>query len=310
MRQTASACAKVILCGEHAVVYGQPAIALPLSDVRVTATAEPAETLTFVLQDLNETFDLTQTHPITELAMRVCEALNVPPPPIAVHLSSQIPIASGLGSGAAIATAVARLLCQVLERPADPEFINTLVYESEKRFHGTPSGIDNTVIVYETPIYFVRDKPIERLTLIGSYTLLIGDTGVRAPTHIPVGDVRRLYEAEPDRIGPVIEAIGKISRDIRHLLLGGDASAIGRLMTDNHRLLQTLTVSSSELDSLVMAALKAGALGAKMSGGGRGGNMIALVTPQTRAAVKDTLLQAGAVHVLETTLQGHEFSSP
>ena len=79
MRQTASACAKVILCGEHAVVYGQPAIALPLSDVRVTATAEPAETLTFVLQDLNETFDLTQTHPITELAMRVCEALNVPP---------------------------------------------------------------------------------------------------------------------------------------------------------------------------------------------------------------------------------------
>jgi len=227
-----------------------------------------------------------------------------------VHLSSQIPIASGLGSGAAIATAVARLLCQVLERPADPEFINTLVYESEKRFHGTPSGIDNTVIVYETPIYFVRDKPIERLTLIGSYTLLIGDTGVRAPTHIPVGDVRRLYEAEPDRIGPVIEAIGKISRDIRHLLLGGDASAIGRLMTDNHRLLQTLTVSSSELDSLVMAALKAGALGAKMSGGGRGGNMIALVTPQTRAAVKDTLLQAGAVHVLETTLQGHEFSSP
>jgi len=302
MMLTASACAKIILCGEHAVVYGQPAIALPISDVRVTASATDAAALTFVLQDLNETFDITHSHPIADLAARVCAALDVPPPPVTIHLTSQIPIASGLGSGAAIATAVARLLCQIYQRPADPEFLNPLIYESEKRFHGTPSGIDNTVIVYEQPVYFVRGEPIERLNVTGTYTLLIGDTGVRAPTHIPVGDVRRLYESDSARITPVLDKIGQLSREIRQSLTTGDTNTSGHLMTENHRLLQALTVSSPELDTLVMAALKAGAIGAKMSGGGRGGNMIALVSPDTQATVKDALLRAGAVRVLETTL--------
>jgi mevalonate kinase len=304
MTYTASACAKIILCGEHAVVYGQPAIALPLSDVRVMATAESAETLTFVLQDLNETFDLTQPHPIADLAARLCAAFNVPPPAVAIHLTSQIPIASGLGSGAAIATAVARLLCQICQRPADPDFINPLVYESEKQFHGTPSGIDNTVIAYEQPVYFVRGYPIERLDIQGQYSLLIGDTGVRAPTHIPVGDVRRLVEADTAHLSHTLNRIGQISRDIHRALRKHQLKEMGRAMNENHRLLQKLTVSSPELDTLVSAAQVAGAYGAKMSGGGRGGNMIALVSEETKPAVREALMQAGAVRVLETTLQG------
>lgn len=304
MIATASACAKIILCGEHAAVYGEPAIALPISDVRVTATATDAETLTFVLQDLNESFDITHQHPIADLAARVCAALDVPPPPVRIEITSQIPIASGLGSGAAIATAVARLLCHIAQREPHPDFLNPLIYESEKQFHGTPSGIDNTVIVYERPVYFVKGQPIETLDVQGEYMFLIGDTGVRAPTHIPVGDVRRLYEADPARYNPILKDIGQISHTIGRHLTTGSLADIGRLMIDNHRLLQILTVSSPELDTLVQAALTAGAFGAKMSGGGRGGNMIALVDAETKEAVKSALLQAGAVRMLETTLRG------
>jgi mevalonate kinase len=305
MTASASACAKIILCGEHAVVYGQPAIALPLSDVRVIASATDGQALTFVLQDLNESFDITHSHPIADLATRVCAALDVSPPPVEIRITSQIPIASGLGSGAAIATAVARLLCHIYQREPDPDFLNPLIYESEKQFHGTPSGIDNTVIVYEQPVYFVRGKAIERLDVKGAYTFLIGDTGVRAPTHIPVGDVRRLYESNPEKITPVLEEIGQISHTIGQNLAKGEIKDIGRLMIENHQLLQILTVSSPELDTLVTAALNAGALGAKMSGGGRGGNMIALVDSDTKEAVKNALVQVGAVHVLETTLHGN-----
>lgn len=304
MTQTASACAKIILCGEHAVVYGQPAIALPLSDIRVTATAEPADALTFVLQDLNETLTLEQTHPLTDLAVRVCAALTITPPAVGIRIASQIPIASGLGSGAAIATAVARLLCGLAQQTPDPDLINPLVYESEKQFHGTPSGIDNTVIAYEQPVYFVRGYTMERLEIQGQYTLLIGDTGVRAPTHIPVGDVRRMFEADPAKLSHVLNRVGQITRDMHRALRRSGPKTIGHLMNDNHRLLQQLTVSSPELDALVTAARSAGAYGAKMSGGGRGGNMIALVSPEAKAAVKAALIEAGAVQVLETTLQG------
>jgi mevalonate kinase len=88
----------------------------------------------------------------------------------------------------------------------------------------------------------------------------------------------------------------------RQAIESGDIEQLGRLMTRNHGYLRVLTVSSPELDALVQAALDAGALGAKLSGGGRGGNMIALVTAETKAAVRAALLSAGAKQVFETTV--------
>lgn len=300
----ADACAKIILCGEHAVVYGQPAIAMPVSSLRAVAAAEPADILRFALEDLDESFTLDSDSPIASLARQVCETLHIAPPPLTIRLKSAIPIASGLGSGAAIAAAVARVLFRAAGQSPDNERINALVYESEKLYHGTPSGIDNTVVVYEQPVYFIRDKPIETIKIQGEFHFIAADTGIAAPTKISVGDVRRLYESGRERIQPILEAIGVISRQVRAALESGDAAAMGKLMFENHVLLQQLTVSSLELDHLVEAALKAGAMGAKLSGGGRGGNMIALVTPDTAAPVKTALLSAGAVRVFETGLSG------
>lgn len=311
MLAEASAPAKVILCGEHAVVYGQPAIAVPVTGLRVVARVEadpPGERgLRVVTDDMNRVLppmvDLSSVRDALELtAGLVLARLHRQPPDLAIRIESAIPIASGLGSGAAVSTAFARALSAAIGHPLDNAALNEIVYEVEKIHHGTPSGIDNTVIVYEQPVYFVRQRPIEQFAIKQPFTLLIGDTGQSASTKIAVGDVRALYEAEPERIQPVIEAIGMLVRQARRVIEAGDIEQLGRLMTRNHGYLRVLTVSSPELDSLVQAALDAGALGAKLSGGGRGGNMIALVTAETKAAVWAALLAGGAKQVFETTV--------
>lgn len=311
MLAEASALAKVILCGEHAVVYGQPAIAVPVSGLRVVArvnTNPPGERGLILSAG-----GLSRVLPITVEAKKVYDALELTAglvlahlqqssPDLTISIESEIPIASGLGSGAAVSAAFGRALSRALGQPLDNGTLNQIVYEAEKIHHGTPSGIDNTVVVYEQPVYFVRQRPIESVAIKHAFTLLIGDTGHSASTKLAVGVVRTLYESEPERIQPVIEAIGMLVNQARKAIENGDIEQLGRLMTRNHGYLRVLTVSSPELDALVQAALDAGALGAKLSGGGRGGNMIALVSPVTKAAVRTALLAAGAKQVFETTV--------
>ncbi|NDJ61211.1 MAG: mevalonate kinase [Chloroflexi bacterium] len=312
MTNSVSAPAKIILFGEHAVVYGQPAIAVPVTDLRVFATFQPndppgqglrvtAEDLDIQLPgDLPERVDdaLSLT---TKLVLQRIGATHAPD--VTVAIDSQIPIASGMGSGAAFAAAFARALAASLNRTLDDDALNTLVYEIEKIHHGTPSGIDNTVIVYERPIYFVREQPIEPIDVGAPLHLLIGDTGQKASTREAVGDVRKLFDSDSSRIQPLLDEIGALVRSARDAIAAGDSQTVGALMSQNHTLLQVLTVSSPELDRLVGAATEAGALGAKLSGGGRGGNMIALVAPETQQQVGAALRAAGAVRVFPTTIR-------
>ncbi len=238
-----------------------------------------------------------------ELALKALDlhAINA-----ALRVQSTIPIASGLGSGAALAAALIRAVGQLAERPFDPETLNALVYEVEKRHHGTPSGIDNTVIVYEKPVYFQRISPtevlIETFPIARPFTLLVADTGQASPTRLAVGDVRRLYEAAPDRIGAIFTRIGDIVRAARRGIESGAVESLGPLMDENHALLRDLTVSSESLERLCQAARAAGAWGAKLSGGGRGGNLIALVSAERADSVADALRAAGAVNVIQTTV--------
>ncbi|MEP7294359.1 MAG: mevalonate kinase, partial [Chloroflexota bacterium] len=227
----ASAPAKVILVGEHAVVYGQPAIAVPVSDLRAYATAEPNDTgLRIVAADLDIPVDIdaeTVDNALALTARLVLKTLNLPPPAATLHIRSDIPIASGLGSGAAVSTALARALLLFLHQTMNNEQLNALIYEVEKIHHGTPSGIDNTVIVYERPVYFVREQPIETLALGAPITLLIGDTGKSASTRAAVSGVRDLYNSDPAAIQSVLDGIGHLVESSRTALSGGDHRAIG-----------------------------------------------------------------------------------
>ncbi len=302
-----SASAKIILFGEHAVVYGQPAIAVPVSDLRAYVSVERARNdLKIFSLNKGELVKVTRknAHPLAVTARLTLEKIGYHTlPGLTLKLKSDIPMGSGLGSGAAVSTAIARALCAALNKSLPLEELNAVVYEVEKLHHGTPSGIDNTVIVYEQPVYFVRGKPLETFSIGKPFTLLVGDTGIHASTKITVADVRILYDSDPARITPIFERIGEIVRQARAAIETGNIEALGPLMNENHALLRDLTVSSVPLDTVCQAALEAGALGAKLSGGGRGGNMLALVTEETAPTVSEALLKRGAVRVIQTAVQ-------
>ncbi len=182
------------------------------------------------------------------------------------------------------------------------EQVNALAYEIEKIHHGTPSGIDNTVITYAKPVYFVKGQPIEIFRVGKPFTIVIGDTGIYALTKESVGDVRRLWEADKQKWEKVFDKIGEIAKKAKEKIENGESKELGELMNQNHALLQEMTVSSPELDRLINAARKAGAWGAKLSGGGRGGNMIALVKPEIAETVSRSLKEAGAKNTIITTI--------
>lgn len=305
----ATAPGKVILFGEHAVVYGRPAIAAPVVQLRARAAIETTADTDVLLSapDLDLRGRLREAAPEDPLAaaLRLSrDRLQLPElRGFALTVTSDIPIAGGLGSGAAISVAIIRALIDYFELAAKTsrEQISNLAYEVERLHHGTPSGIDNTVVAYEQMVFFQRQEPhnlIEVFSPPRPLRLIIADTGMRSATKDVVGDVRRQWSAAPDRFEPIFEACGCIAAAGREAIAAGDWSGVGRLMDENHDWLIRMTVSNARLDHLVQAARRAGALGAKLSGAGRGGNMIALVEPRTETAVREALLAAGAVRVL------------
>lgn len=306
---TASAPGKVILFGEHAVVYGRPALAVPVTQVHadVEVMDSSVSGIWIDAPDISlqgELSSLPSGHALRTVIESVFRTLDISaPPPLRIHVTSTIPVASGLGSGAAVSVALIRAVSSTVNRPLPDEQVNALAYEAEKLHHGTPSGIDNTVITYACPVYFVRGQPIQTFRAARPFTLVIADTGIPAPTRESVGDVRKLWEADKRKWETVFDKVGAIVQAAKQAIESGNTPALGLLMDENHILLQAMTVSSPELDRLVLAAREAGALGAKLSGGGRGGNMIALVMPESAELVASALRFAGAKNTIITTVQ-------
>jgi mevalonate kinase len=308
---TASAPGKIILFGEHAVVYHRPALAVPVTQVRAQAIVIPdlrgaPGRQRLLAPDMNTDADLSELpddHPLVATTRNLFESLEITrPPAYTLKITSTIPIAAGLGSGAAITVATLRSLSAFLGRRLTDEAVNKLTFEVEKLYHGTPSGIDNTVITYAQPVYFRRDQPIERFHVAEPFTIVIADTGIRSPTSVAVGDVRKGWQADPERFEASFDAITNIVEQAREAIETGKLEQLGPLMTENHIHLQEIGVSSPALDALVNAAIDAGAFGAKLSGGGRGGNMIALTSIDHAETVAEALKTAGASHTLTTTI--------
>jgi mevalonate kinase len=254
-----------------------------------------------------------------------CAKLGVEPRGFSVRVESTIPIGGGLGSGAAVSVAIARALNKFFTtegtentekgkrelNSVSPVFsvvnlssaeISALAYEVEKLHHGTPSGIDNTVIAFEQPVYFVKNKPLESFRVARPFTLAIADTGIAAPTKIAVGDVRSAWARERARYEMLFDQVGKIVDKARAAIANGQVERLGYLMRDNQALLREMGVSSPDIERLILAARTAGARGAKLSGGGRGGNVICLIDEVTQDVVERALMKAGAKRVIVTTV--------
>jgi mevalonate kinase len=309
---SASAPGKIILFGEHAVVYGRPAIAVPVLQVKAKAivTAQPGTSTGRVrIQAPNIGLEtnldqLPYDHPLAAVIMGVAHALNIDRfPACTVRITSTIPVAAGLGSGAAVSVAIIRGLSAFLGHPFTDEMVSELAFQAEKIHHGTPSGIDNTVITYAMPVYFVRGQPVETFRVAEPFTIVIGDSGISSPTAVAVGDVRRSWQSATDQYEQIFNRIGRIVQSARQAIEKGNPRDLGALMTANHQYLQELGVSSPELDHLVEAARNAGALGAKLSGGGRGGNMIALTERERAQSVEKALAASGATRTIVTEVR-------
>ncbi len=305
----ASAPGKIILFGEHAVVYGRPALAVPITQVHadVVVSASPRTGVWIEAPDVSlqaEMNTLPPAHPLASLIHSVFPALGLDHSPnLEISISSTIPVASGLGSGAAVSVALIRALASFLGRVLTDEQVNALAYETEKLHHGTPSGIDNTVITYRKPVYFVKGRAVETFDIGRPFTIVIGDTGIPAPTKESVADVRKLWEADKAKMECVFDQVGETVNEARASIERGEMKQLGELMNQNHALLQEMTVSSPELDRLAEAARKAGALGAKLSGGGRGGNVIALAGEAGAETLSRALMSAGSHGVIISTVE-------
>lgn len=289
--------AKIILFGEHSVVYGHPAIAMPLPTLRMTARVEPTDgpgTLT----------GLGWSGPLAEAPARfasIVKAAEVaatfaghPGAGLAITTDAEFPPERGLGSSAAAAGAVIRAVLDAFDTPATREEIFELTQQAETVAHGRPSGLDAVATSADAPVHF-QAGVVTALDVVPDAWIIIADSGIEGSTRETVAHVRSRYDADPAATTVALDRLGEITGEVVDALREQDAVTIGRRATEAHRLLAGLGVSNEQLDTLVTAALDAGALGAKLTGGGRGGCVIALASSEQDAnRIEEAMLGAGA----------------
>ena len=273
---------KTILFNEHFVVYGVPAIVSAIGKYTI-AKATPYEGTEFNLLDnrhatpkyKEDKFEQQQ-----DSIRRILEKMNIvfSQEGVTVELAGSLYVASGIGASAASCVAIARALSNYYTLDLGDDEINEIAYEGEKGYHGTPSGIDNTASTFGGLIWFEKkEEPImEKISLMNPVDIVIGNTGKIADTKKAVEEVRTRKEQNPEKYQAIFNRAENIAYLAKQAFIDEDYQEIGKLMNENHKLLQQIEVSSRELDFLVKLSREYGALGAKLTGGGLGGNMIAL----------------------------------
>ena len=309
MGVVASAPGKVILFGEHFVVYGEPAIVLAI-DKRTYAKVEKNndKNLRIVSTNLNisgffrngvfriEQGDSKEARirfePVKYAVDRILEKHHGTTG-LTIEINSTVPVGAGLGSSAAVAAAVTTAVAELLEVKLSKEDVFRITYEAEKTVHGTPSGIDPAIATFGGTLLFQMDTGFRSLDVKTDIPLVIGDTGVERSTKALVERVRNLAEKYPQILDPIRRAAREITLRATNALKEKDLETIGELMNMNHALLYGLGVSDESLEWLINGARKGGALGAKLTGAGGGGCMIALARDEKLEQVMEAIQRAG-----------------
>ena len=217
-------------------------------------------------------------------------------PPLRIALSSTLPVSMGLGSSAALAVAVSRLLLGASGARPTPSRVLALALRMEEAFHGTPSGVDHTVSAHGAPLLYRRPAPgrpgrVRQVRIGARVTLVLALVGPRRGTQETVAALRRRAARWPARYGRLFREMGRLAVEGTAALEDGDLESLGDAMNVNHGLLAAAGVSSPALDTAVDTLRRAGALGAKLTGaGGDGGAVVALFR---KAPAAGTLEQAG-----------------
>jgi mevalonate kinase len=277
---------KVILLGEHAVVYGVPAIAVGI-ERGALARAEPAPAGPSRLVIRGWGIDVAETDADRDLgrAFRALLAASFASGPVRVELATDLPPGGGLGCSAAMGVAVAR----ALDRGASDEQVIARAMEWERVFHGNPSGIDAAVSAMGGTVLFHKGQETQRIVGATELLLCIGHTGVASSTRTMVELVARQRARRPAVVEKTFEGIRALVVNAREALETGDRAALGKLMDLNQMLLAGLMLSTEETERLCDLARGQGALGAKLTGAGGGGCVVALVPSR---AVAERVLEA------------------
>lgn len=273
---------KAILFNEHFVVYGIPSIVSAIGKYTV-AKIEPSTKAGYELVDNrkatpNYKEEKFQQQKASLQNMFSTMNLDLSKEGITIVLEGNLIAASGIGASAASCVAIAKALSDYYNLNLSDEKINDIAYEGEKGYHGTPSGVDNTASTFGGLIWFQKGESnsMERIPLQNPIEIVIGNTGKVADTAAAVAGVRERKENNPEKYKEIFDRAENIAYLAKRALQEDDYKEVGKLMNESHKLLQQIEVSSRELDFLVNIAREQGALGAKLTGGGLGGNMIAL----------------------------------
>ena len=273
------AAGKVILLGEHAVVYGKHAVALPIPNA-VTATVTDA--------------DSGESRYVSKLLAFVKEQLGIENDPSGIDVRSSLPPGMGLGVSAAMAVAVVRALSRSLKLDLDDDAVNKIAFECEKIAHGTPSGIDNSIATFAAPMLFSNETElaIEKLALDSPPPVIIAFSSQRGSTLEQVSGVRTRYDAQTKHYSGIFAEVDALSLSAAEALTSGNYEKVGSLMNICHGLLNAIGVSTPELERMVSIARAAGASGAKLTGSGGGGSIVAMC-PGTEETVASAFAAAG-----------------
>lgn len=273
---------KIIWMGEHSVVYGYPAIAIPLQGIEVECRIYPADEKIY--------FDYYDT--LSTAVYAALEYLNHTDVAVSYDIRSEIPQKRGMGSSAAISIAAIRAVFDYFEQSIDMETLEILVNKAEIIAHSNPSGLDAKTCLSDKAITFIRNIGFSTLDLDLDAYLVIADTCIYGNTREAVEKVAQAEEANL----PHLAALGDLTEMVQKAIQAKTISEIGPLMTKAHSHLQAIGVSIDKADQLVQISLENGALGAKMSGGGLGGCIIALAQTKAQAEkISKALTEGGAV---------------
>ena len=273
---------KIILIGEHAVVYGYPAISLPLLEVEVTCRVVPAAT----------PWRLFKEDTLSMAVYASLEYLNIQDACIRCQIDSAIPEKRGMGSSAAISIAAIRAVFDYYDAQLSQETLEILVNRAEMIAHMNPSGLDAKTCLSDHPIRFIKNLGFTELEMDLSTYLVIADTGVYGHTREAI----QVVQSKGKDALPYLQTLGDLTQEAEDAINHKDAEKLGEILSQAHENLKEIGVSSQDADSLVETAIHHGALGAKMSGGGLGGCIIALAANLEQAQeLAQRLEEKGAV---------------
>lgn len=289
---------KVILMGEHSVVYGEPALSLPFFAAQTKVLVEESLgeveiACSFYEGPLGKSQETLLG--IKTLIETLVEDLGKEVRDFKLDISTSIPLERGMGSSAAVAVAITRGLYHYFDREPSRDDLIKYTDISEKIIHGNPSGLDAATIIGERSLFYIKDQDFQPFDFSLDAYLVVADSGQLGKTREAVAGVAELMEEEAEQTKTILTRLGDLARESKDYLVRGRSRDLGQAMIEGQLLLGQLGVSNTSLDSLVARALREGSLGAKLTGGGLGGSMIALAPDRVIAErVSQGLLDQGA----------------